>query len=223
MILSYMHEKKMNTKIAHDLIQSWYGPANYSRKNPLTLIKTHTKHTTYFNKIPTLLLVRDPRNIVVSYYEGLRKHGHISLDLKINKFVEEFVTGIKYDQFGSWSSSIESYLASNDAKSHLHIIKYEDLERNTHQALEKVISFLKLDVNEKGLVDSIQNSNRKNMRQDQEINRKSIDRKNQALPGFEKQLFTAKDSRNWSKFLSPKDSELILEEFGDTMMKFQYA
>ena len=88
---------------------------------------------------------------------------------------------------------------------------------------ENVISFLKLEFNEKSLVDSIQNSNRKNMRQDQEINQKSIDLKNQALPGFEKQLFTAKYSRNWSKFLSPKDSEIIQEEFGDTMLKFKYA
>lgn len=223
MILSYMHEKRMHTEIANDLIQSWHGPTTYSVNTPLTLIKTHTKNTSYFNKIPTLLLVRDPRNIVVSYYEGLRKHGHIALDLKIGRFVEEFVTGIKYDQFGTWSSCIESYLASANAKSHLHILKYEDLEKNTNEELGKVISFLDLKLNKQNLVESIKNSSRENMRHDQKKNRKSIDRKNNALPGFENQLFTNKDSRNWDKFLSPKDSEIILEEFGETMEKFNYA
>ena len=220
LLLCYFKPKPWNFYDYKHSVQEWYGPREISEHRHLTLIKTHQPYCNSFPEIPIIHLIRDPRNVVISYYEGLRKHGHIDIDLSLSEFVKEFINGIRFDGFGSWNFNVGSF---DKRKKGIIYVRYEDLESNSYEVLKSIINFLNIKpLQENILNECLEFCSRDSMRKNQLKNQKEIDSLNNVLPGFEDQLFTSPKTRDWKDSLNHTDSYHIISTFKKEINKFGY-
>ena len=113
-------------------------------KNKLTYLKTHNammtinnhKFTDADNTNGFIYLVRDPRDVLISY----TSHMSVSLEITLDIMTSELAHA-EEDKviMGSWANHYNSWKNSNFPKI---IIRYEDLVENTEDSFNKIISFL---------------------------------------------------------------------------------
>jgi len=104
------------------------------------VVKTHKKCWPIFRNKRSILILRDPRDVMVSYY-------HYKKDRK-GEFEDEFSEFVRSPEFGlkSWFEHYDSWRDYADLT-----IEYEDMRENDLEEFSKVIDFLELPL-EKGIV-----------------------------------------------------------------------
>ena len=122
------------------------------------IVKTHQKGLGVFKNNKVALIVRDPRDIVISYYNylnGLRSsnsHGSLSQVMRDNR------VGFKpfFNHFDSWRNSAKL------------ILRYEDLKNKPNSSFAKLATFFDIKRNSDEIASAIKSSNFANMRIAQE-------------------------------------------------------
>ena len=117
------------------------------------LIKSHECFRPAYKRI--ILVVRDPRDVCVSYYHYLagiqRKIDPATVSL--DAFVKMFVSG-DLDKYGNWGEHTNSWLAAENAD--LLLLRYEDLLAATHPCLEKICRFLAMDADSAAIAKAVE-------------------------------------------------------------------
>jgi len=136
-----------------DVAKSWIPTQNHiNLNNKINLLKTHQAFgnfenfpfTDSNNTLGAIYLVRDPRDVLISYSKHMKQSIDKTLDLvleddsKGNLF--EGKNSVIGEMRGSWSQHYNSWKYSN-LKDKI-IIKYEDLINNPFDTFSKVISHL---------------------------------------------------------------------------------
>ena len=136
-----------------DVAKSWIPTQNHiNLNNKINLLKTHQAFgnfenfpfTDSNNTLGAIYLVRDPRDVLISYSKHMKQSIDKTLDLvleddsKGNLF--EGKNSVIGEVRGSWSQHYNSWKYSN-LKDKI-IIKYEDLINNPFDTFSKVISHL---------------------------------------------------------------------------------
>ena len=136
-----------------DVAKSWIPTQNHiNLNNKINLLKTHQAFgnfenfpfTDSNNTLGAIYLVRDPRDVLISYSRHMKQSIDKTLDLvleddsKGNLF--EGKNSVIGEMRGSWSQHYNSWKYSN-LKEKI-IIKYEDLINNPFDTFSKVISHL---------------------------------------------------------------------------------
>ena len=136
-----------------DVAKSWIPTQNHiNLNNKINLLKTHQAFgnfenfpfTDSNNTLGAIYLVRDPRDVLISYSRHMKQDIDKTLDLvleddsKGNLF--EGKNSVIGEMRGSWSQHYNSWKYSN-LKEKI-IIKYEDLINNPFDTFSKVISHL---------------------------------------------------------------------------------
>ena len=136
-----------------DVAKSWIPTQNHiNLNNKINLLKTHQAFgnfenfpfTDSNNTLGAIYLVRDPRDVLISYSKHMKQSIDKTLDLvleddsKGNLF--EGKNSVIGEMRGSWSQHYNSWKYSN-LKEKI-IIKYEDLINNPFDTFSKVISHL---------------------------------------------------------------------------------
>ena len=136
-----------------DVAKSWIPTQNHiNLNNKINLLKTHQAFgnfenfpfTDSNNTLGAIYLVRDPRDVLISYSRHMKQSIDKTLDLvleddsKGNLF--EGKNSVIGEMRGSWSQHYNSWKYSN-LKEKI-IIKYEDLVNNPFDTFSKVISHL---------------------------------------------------------------------------------
>ena len=107
------------------------------------LIKTHEQYRKEYAK--AVYLVRDVRDVVLSYYDRGKYLGvfdHIAFDA----FLPMFLQG-ETNTVGSWPSHVRAWLESPLAQSgKLLVIKFEDMRQHTEATLGRILEFLAVPV-----------------------------------------------------------------------------
>jgi len=94
-------------------------------------------------------LVRDVRDVVVSYYRMYRWLGYFRGTL--SEFVADSVTG-RVDGFGPWSVHVASWArARRVPATDIWIVTYEDLLADAPAELSKILTFLEIESTPEGL------------------------------------------------------------------------
>ena len=136
-----------------DVAKSWIPTQNHiNLNNKINLLKTHQAFgnfenfpfTDSNNTLGAIYLVRDPRDVLISY----SKHMKQSIDKTLDLVLEDDSKGNLFEGKnsvigeirGSWSQHYNSWKYSN-LKEKI-IIKYEDLINNPFDTFSKVISHL---------------------------------------------------------------------------------
>jgi hypothetical protein len=189
----------------------------FNKKDSVGFVKTHNLLFNYKKKYPftnldnslgVIYLVRDPRNVSLSY----SRH----LDVSIEQTVK-FVTlgkGLKHDIMGNWSEHYQSWKPFMEYNKYL-LIKYEDLITNREETFLKILKFI---YRLRNINFSIDSYKLKNVIETTSLdNLKKLEEKDTFYEGTKDSsgnkinFFDKGGKRNWSKELS-QDMKVQLEK-----------
>jgi hypothetical protein len=105
------------------------------------IVKSHEYFDPRYGKV--LYIVRDPRDVVVSYYHFHRKKKVIEDGYPMDVYVSRFIAG-DLDEYGSWKDNVVSWLATREGTRNFLLLRYEDLLENPSRELSKIAAFLGL-------------------------------------------------------------------------------
>lgn len=140
----------------------YYAPSTHSSNlphrttSPSRIIKSHHPYhydseTRKYRKV--LYIIRDPRDVVLSYYKF-----HVALkdySRTLDFFLDDFLSGRIWPC--SWQEHVASWLGpgSHEIDAKILSVKYEDLLSNPKQILNQINSFFSLGVREEAINRSI--------------------------------------------------------------------
>lgn len=133
------------------------------------VLKSHLAYQPAYSRV--LLMVRDPRDVAVSYYYHHLKHGLVAPDLDLDGFVSLFNAGELYPAV-SWRDHTDSWLSAKVQE--LRVLRYEDMHNDTEDTLHGLLDFLGLERDTGALRQAIRASDFSAMRRLEEAQHEQI-------------------------------------------------
>lgn len=150
-------------------------PDIYYKSNPELLDLPRPRilksHQSFAPKYPRVIyIVRDPRDVAVSYYNYSIKVKKITEDEPIEQWIESFITGRCagvefYNQIGTWAENVGSWLGAKSSSEDFLLLKYEDLLKDGLTSMRAVSSFLNVFADDEQLAKVIELSSANHMRE----------------------------------------------------------
>jgi Sulfotransferase domain len=108
-------------------------------------IKSHQYFDPRYPRV--LYIVRDPRDLVLSYYDFQRKYRQIADDYPLADYVRDFVEGrlISAD-WGTWRENVASWIYTRQNSASFLLLRYEDMKSNPEPELKRIATFLGLQI-----------------------------------------------------------------------------
>jgi len=209
-----------------EIVKNWINMQELiNLKQKFTYLKTHNAmctvnnypFTNKKNTIGFIYIVRDPRDVILSYSYYLKKNVEFTLELMIDKSTrQQFDEGNDETILGSWSENYKSWRDYNAVKK--IIIKYEDLIQNPYENFFKIINYLNgingLPIDKGMIKKSIENTSFKKL---QNLEKKF---------GFHEKrhgvFFRNGKSKNWENELDKKIVFQIEQSFKEEMLELGY-
>ena len=126
------------------------------------VIKSHESFDPRYRKI--IYIVRDPRDVAVSYYEFQLKRRVISDRCSLKEFVPRFMESEFEPKTGCWGDHVLSWLATRQGRTNFLLLRYEDMKQNPHTEAAKIASFLGLDFTPERVARAVEQSSADRMR-----------------------------------------------------------
>ena len=182
-------------------------------------IKTHEYFDHRYQKV--IYIVRDPRDVVISYFHFQRKYGHIADNYSLPAFVEDFVKRPVSGDWGSWGENVGSWVGTRLGSPQFLLIRYEDLVAQVKIELERVCRFLGISPDPSLLNQTIERSSAQQMK---EMEKKQAEQwvstkgKRSDIP-----FVRSASSGGWRKTLSAESVAIIESAWGDLMARLGYT
>lgn len=109
------------------------------------IIKSHEPFDPRYKKI--IYIVRDPRDVVLSYYRFQLKRRVISDDCSLEEFVPRFMESEFEPGTGCWGDHVLSWLGTRQGRSNFLLLRYEAMKQSPHTEATKIAFFLGLHSN----------------------------------------------------------------------------
>ena len=106
------------------------------------VIKSHECFDPRYKRI--IYIVRDPRDVFISYYEYQLKRRVISDDCSLEEFLPSFMESEIEPKTGSWRDHVVSWTAARGGQKDFLLLRYEDMIADTQKESTKIASFLGL-------------------------------------------------------------------------------
>jgi hypothetical protein len=188
------------------------------------LLKSHECFQPHYPHV--IYIVRDPRDVAISYYHHNIKAGNIPDDYPMASFIPRFIAG-EFDRiFGSWRDNVLSWMALRQGTPGFLLMRYEDMKRDPARALSGVIAFLEscsfreIDASPEALQRAIELSSPERMRAlEKEEARQWVLTKG-TRP--DKPFVRSASSGGWKAQLDPGSLTAIESAWGDLMHSFGY-
>lgn len=163
----------------------------------------------YYNK-KIILIVRDPRDIIVSFYfHQSKRKGENNYTKDISSFLFEKVGGFKVliEYYNIWAENI-------NLPADFLLIKYEDFSKNTKEEVRKILEFMNIrDISDEEIEEAISFASFKNMKEMEANDRFNVKR---LKPGDSKDSDSYKVRRGviggYKDYLKNKDIEKLNKE-----------
>jgi len=183
------------------------------------IIKTHEYFDHRYPK--TIYIVRDPRDVALSYYDFQRKYRQIEDGYPLKQYVDDFVHGrlISRD-WGTWAENVASWISTRANQQGFLLLRYEDMMHDTVKELARVADFLGIEPTPDRLRQAIERSSADRMRalEKAEENQWVATRKHRKDIPF---VRVAK-SGGWRQSLPETCVQKIEDAWGDIMTKVGY-
>ncbi len=125
------------------------------------ILKSHECFDPRYKKV--IYIVRDPRDVSLSYYHHWIKFYGLADDYPLDKFIVRFIRG-ELDPYGSWGENVGSWLGARQQDDNFLLIRYEDLLEHTERELAKTAAFLSWTVSQADIGKAIMLCSPDNMR-----------------------------------------------------------
>lgn len=173
------------------------------------IIKTHENYNKNYHK--AIYMVRDPKDVMVSYYHFL-KDGHKKNIINFSEFLKDKNFGLE-----KWCKNVKSW----HKKANI-LIKFENLKISPEKEIKKIITFLNLEIKDNIILESIYESNFKKMKEMEDRDnswkkKHNLDteykfmRKGEMNEGIN--YFSEKDKIFFKKIMKKNKMEKILKDF----------
>jgi hypothetical protein len=184
-----------------------------------------TSHEAFDPSYKTIIyVVRDPRDVAVSFYHYSIKNRHIPDGYPLDKFVSRYVAvevDPMYNRWGSWADHAMSWVAMRQGRSGFLLLRYEDMVENPERELAKVASLLKLDVTPERLSRAVELSSADRMRRLEKEQHKAWTQTSHTRA--DKPFVRTAGSGDWRTSLSSAAVAEIEEAWGSVMQTLGYA
>lgn len=128
------------------------------------VIKSHEYFDHRYPKV--LYIVRDPRDVVLSYYDFERKYRSIPDGFPIETYVQKFVQGkLTSASWGTWAENVGTWLAGRSGRSGFLLVRYEDMLGDTVAELASIAKFFGIDADVERLRRAAEQSSASQMRE----------------------------------------------------------
>jgi hypothetical protein len=183
------------------------------------VIKSHEYFDPRYPRV--IYIVRDPRDVALSFYHLQRKYGQIADGHPMDQYVDDFVDGrLKSADLGTWGENVSSWFYTRGHSDNFLLLRFEDMLQNTRRELLRIADFMGLSTTETILQLAIDNSSSDRMRklEQQQQNEWIGSRKYRKEIPF---VRTAK-AGNWQNGLSERSVMRIEAAWGDLMNPLGY-
>jgi hypothetical protein len=128
------------------------------------IIKTHQYFDHRYGKV--IYIVRDPRDVALSYYDFQRKYMQIDDSYPLERYVDDFVNGrlISAD-WGTWSENVASWIFTRGKRKEFLLLRYEDMMNDTSRELARIATSMGIDPQPDRLQKAIELSSADRMRE----------------------------------------------------------
>ena len=182
------------------------------------IIKSHEYFDRRYGRV--IYIVRDPRDVAVSYYYHHIKQRLIPEDLGFEGFLDRFLAGT-LDAYGSWHEHVGSWIGARADRDDFLLLRYEDLSRSAEDELERVAEFLDLHVTKARLHRTVEQCSFEEMRrlERHQAHLTSTLRSSRQDIGFVRSAAVG----GWQQEIAPALAARIVDRWGRTMAELNYA
>jgi len=180
-------------------------------------------HDVYDPRYPRVIyIVRDPRDVAVSFYHYNLKVRRFTDEVTMDEFVDRFVTAKIWpsvDLFGSWENHVLSWVKMRGETEGFCFVRYEDMLRDPVAELKKMTPLLKINPTPEMLTRAVELSSADRMRALEKSQKGWVSTKGTRK---DKPFVRAAKSGDWQSALSETSVRKIEQAWGATMQKFGY-
>lgn len=203
----------------------YFNPDRFMRTLPRPrMLKSHESFEPHYPRV--IYIVRDPRDVAVSFYHHNVKARNIPDGYPMASFVPRFIAAEFDHAFGSWRDNVLSWTVLRGNSPEFLMIRYEDLKRDTVATLGKVVAFLErcsfrnIDASVEALQRTVELSSPERMRalEKQEAANWVLTKHTRA----DKPFVRSAVSGGWKSQLAPESVAAIESAWGDLMQNLGY-
>jgi len=185
------------------------------------ILKSHESFDPRYQRI--IYIVRDPRDVAVSYYHYAIKRKSISQDYPIEKFVPRFIAAefdIQWGWAASWIDHVRSWTAMREGQRNFVLLRYEDMLARTELELARVASLLDLEATPERLRTAVELSSADHMRalEKRQSHHWALTRSTRQ----DKPFVRAASAGGWKSELSPRSVAEIESAWGAAVQNLGY-
>ena len=179
--------------------------------------KSHEAYRPEYRRV--VFIVRDPRDVAVSYYHFVRKAKLLPDGAIMNDFINAFIEG-RIDPYGNWGENVGSWLGARRHTDNFLVVRYEDLLNNAEAELTRIALMLGIPTDNQEVSRAVEESCADRMReleQSQRSQHKFLKNSRADVP-----FVRAAKSGQWQSDLSPDAVRKIETAWGPIMRELGY-
>jgi hypothetical protein len=213
------------TNIESRVAEIYFNPDHALRKLPRPrLLKSHEAfHPNYPRAI---CIVRDPRDVAVSFYHHNVKARNIPDTYPMDDFIPRFMRAEFDPWWGSWADNVMSWIKMREGRDTFLLLRYEDMKEDSPRELLKIARFLQkagfnnIDASPEKVAQAVQLSSPERMR---ELEKQEAGKYAQLKQTRQDKPFVrSAQAGGWKSALSRESVALIERDWGAIMKSLGY-
>jgi Sulfotransferase domain len=188
------------------------------------VLKSHESFQPHYPRI--IYIVRDPRDVAVSFYHHNLKAGNIPDGYPMDDFIPRFIAAEFDPKFGSWSDNVLSWLSVRGHNENFLLLRYEEMKQDLAKELARMAAFLercgfaRIDTTPEKLARAVELSSPDRMRQLESLQARLWELTKRTR--HDKPFVRTATAGKWKSVLSEQSVALIEAAWGSLMQRLGY-